>query len=289
MPIRSMVRFSTVACLVLAPLGAFAEDLWAVTTFNNLINFNSSNPWVFSSRPITGMQVGENALGIDFRPAPPLGRLYVLGSTGRIYLVANPVTGVATAVGGAPFAALTGADYGLDFNPTVDRIRVIGNSGQNLRVHPDTGALVSTDGSTAYAVGDPNFGQTPAVTAGAYTNNFAGAGTTTLYDIDTNLDVLVTQLPPNNGTLNTVGSIGIDATGVNGFDISGTTTIAYAALSTAGGTQSTLYTVNLGSGGLTSLGIVGCQEPLRGLSVSNDVNVGVERLPWGAIKSLYSR
>jgi hypothetical protein len=66
------------------------------------------------------------------------------------------------------------------------------------------------------------------------------------------------------------------------------TGIAYAALST-GGTQSALYTVNLTNGGLTSLGVVGCQEPLRGLSVSNDANVGIETRSWGAIKHLYSR
>jgi hypothetical protein len=294
MSLRSFARGAVGACTLLvlgalvAPSPSFGEDLWAVTTFNNLINFDSGNPWVFNSRPITGMQAGEDALGIDFRPAMPVGRLYVLGSSGRVYLVADPGSGVATAVGAMPFAALVGTNFGFDFNPTVDRIRIVTDAEQNLRVHPDTGALVATDLPLAYAAGDPNFGMPPGVTGGAYINNVAGAVTTTLYDIDTDRDVLVTQVPPNNGTLNTVGPLGVDATGVNGFDVSGMTGIAYAALST-GGTQSTLYTVNLTSGGLTSLGVVGCQEPLRGLSVSNDANVGIESRSWGAVKHLYSR
>ncbi|MEJ7701367.1 MAG: DUF4394 domain-containing protein [Pyrinomonadaceae bacterium] len=50
---------------------------------------------------------------------------------------------------------------------------------------------------------------TPAVTATAYTNNFAGATTTTQYDIDTGSDRLLIQNPPNNGTLVDVGALGV--------------------------------------------------------------------------------
>ena len=60
-----------------------------------------------------------------------------------------------------------------------------------------------------------------AVTAAAYTNNFMGATATTLFVIDTQNDRLLTQNPPNNGALNDVGSLGIDATDVNGFEIVG--------------------------------------------------------------------
>jgi hypothetical protein len=284
---RSFSRVVATLCL-LFPSVSFGEDLWAVTTFNNLINFDSGNPWVFNSRPITGLQPGEQALAIDFRPAPPLGRLYVLGSTGRVYSLSNPGTGLATPVGmGAP-AVLTGTAFGMDFNPTVDRIRVISDANQNLRLHPDTGALVATDGNHAFAVGDLNAGVDPNVTGGAYTNNVNGAVTTTLYDIDTSLDILVTQVPPNNGTLNTIGSLGLDATQVNGFDISGMTGIAYAALQT-GAPQSSLYVINLGTGAASAQGIIGCQEPLRGLSVSNDTNVPVRERTWGEVKGLYSK
>src|SRR5436309_896480 len=65
------------------------------------------------------------------------------------------------------------------------------------------------------------------------------ATTTTLFGIDSNLDVLVRQgsvdgtpVSPNTGQLFTVGPLGVNTTNLVGFDISGTTGTAYAALST---------------------------------------------------------
>ncbi|HEX7878386.1 MAG TPA: DUF4394 domain-containing protein [Candidatus Eisenbacteria bacterium] len=269
---------------VAPPATRAAEEIFAVTTSNTLVNFNSSSPWFFSSRPITGMMSGENALGIDFRPALPLGRLYVLGSTGRLYRVDDPFSGVAALVTTTPFA-LSGSSVGFDFNPTVDRIRVITDADQNIRLNPDTGNLAATDPPLAYAAADANFGANPSATGGGYTNSVPAAASTLLYDIDSSLDILVTQNPANNGTLNTVGSLGLDANGVNGFDISGYTGIAYAALNT-GGPQSNLYTVNLATGLASDLGLVGCQEPLRGLAVYRELPTPVESSTWSRIKSL---
>ncbi|NOT33231.1 MAG: DUF4394 domain-containing protein [Candidatus Eisenbacteria bacterium] len=188
----------------------------------------SSSPATFSSRPITGMAAGEVALAIDFRAAAPLSRLYAITNFGQLYLISNPSTGAAVAVGPGGIA-INGTEVGLDFNPTVDRIRLITDNEQNLRLHPDLGTVVATDLSLAFAGSDVNAGSNPQATGAAYTNSFAGATTTTLYDVDASLDVLVTQLPPNNGTLNTVGSLGANVDTLNGFDISGATTTAYAA------------------------------------------------------------
>ena len=45
----------------------------------------------------------------------------------------DPARGAAIAVG-APFTPGTdGTAFGFDFNPTVDRIRVVSDTGQNLR------------------------------------------------------------------------------------------------------------------------------------------------------------
>jgi len=261
------------------------EDMWAVTTSNNLINFNSDTPWTFSSRPITGLPGGEQILGIDFRPAPPLGRLYAIGSTGTIYLISNPGLGAATAVMPGPAPTLSGIDFGFDFNPTVDRIRLISDADQNLRLNPNTGSVAAADSLLKHHSG-PHFGVDPQGTAAAYSNNNNGATTTTLYVIDSGVDALCTQIPPNNGRLNHVGFLGIDVGGVNGFDISGFSAIAYAALNT-GGMQSSLYTVNLASGAVSSNGVIGCAEPIRGLSVNNDATVGTESRTWGEVKSLY--
>jgi hypothetical protein len=89
----------------------------------------------------------------------------------------------------------------------------------------------------------------PSITAAAYTNNFAGTNSTTLFDIDTQTDQLMIQNPPNAGTLVPVGSLGLNAEAANGFDIGGTSGVAYAILTTPGNTG--LYRINLGTGAAT--------------------------------------
>src|SRR4051812_43255452 len=163
------------------PAGAFAEQVFFVATGNFLGSFDSATPGTVTGVvAITGLQAGENLLAIDCRPAT--GQIYGLGSTSRLYTI-NPTTGVATQVGAAGAFTLNGTAFGFDFNPVVDRIRVVSDVDQNLRLNPDTGALAATDTPLAYAAGDPNAGQNPNVVGAAYTNNVAGAATTTLYDI----------------------------------------------------------------------------------------------------------
>ena len=232
-----------------------AVTIYGVNTSNQLVRFDSATPGtVTPPLAITGLQPGETILGIDFRPAN--GGLYALGSTSRLYVV-NRTTGVATQVGAAGQFTLSGTEFGFDFNPTVDRIRVVSNTGQNLRLNPDTGGLAATD--TPLNPGTPN------VTAAAYTNNFAGSTTTTLFVIDTTTDALYTQNPPNAGTLNLVGPLGVDASSVNGFDIAPAGGVAYASLTVSG--TSRLYTINLSTGAATLVGAVGGGNTLRGLSV----------------------
>ena len=55
-------------------------------------------------------------------------------------------------------------------------------------------------------------GKTPRVVAGAYTNSFKDTKATALYNIDAATGSLVTQAPPNDGVLNTVGPLGITVT-----------------------------------------------------------------------------
>ncbi|HEX8460576.1 MAG TPA: DUF4394 domain-containing protein, partial [Segetibacter sp.] len=212
-----------------------ATVAYAADADNNLLIFNPAiaAPQLIS-KPITGVQAGEKIVGIDMRPAT--GQLYGLGSTGRLYTF-NLSSGLATMVGLAPII-ITGTDFGFDFNPTVDRIRIVSNTGLNLRVNPNDGLITATD--------MPLNPGTPSITAAAYTNNFAGAATTVLYDIDTNTDQLFRQEPPNNGTLISVGALGINATSANGFDIGSTSGTAYAILTV--GSSAGIYTVNLQTG-----------------------------------------
>ena len=239
-------------------------ELVALTADGRLARFDRSAPWSAPAvATLSGLATGEELLGIDFRPAT--GQLYGLGSTSRLYTI-DTQTGVATAIGSGFAMPLVGMRFGFDFNPTVDRIRIVSDQGQNLRAHPDTGALAATDGMLAYAAGDAGFGMTPAVAAAAYTNDLAGATSTLLYGIDSARDVLVTQVPPNNGTLNTIGALGLDVTGVDGFDI-GSDGRAFAALQDPTGSR--LYSVDLATGAMSQLADLGqaVGSPIRGLAV----------------------
>jgi len=80
------------------------------------------------------------------------------------------------------------------------------------------------------------------------------------------LDILVTQNPPNAGTLNSIGSLGVNAGSIAGFDISGTSGIAYAALDIGG--LSSLYTINLTTGSASLVGGIGSGLSVSGLTVS---------------------
>jgi len=250
-----------------APPTMTAGDLFILTASNRLASVNRDAPAsIRTSVAVSGLQPGENLVGIDFRPVD--GMLYGVGSTGRIYTI-DVGTGAATLKSrlvadsgdtSAPFAALAGTEFGVDFNPVADRLRIVGNLGQNLRINVDTGAT-TTDG-------DINGGAANgAVTAAAYTNSFAGAAGTTLYVIDSASDILYTQNPPNNGILASPVALGVDAGAVNGFDIDARNNTGHAILSVGG--VRTLYAVNLAATAtpLTAVGAVGLTEDIRGIAL----------------------
>ncbi|HEY8563137.1 MAG TPA: DUF4394 domain-containing protein [Pyrinomonadaceae bacterium] len=230
---------------------------YGVTIANQLVSFNTARPnTILSTVAISGLQPGENILGIDFRPAT--GQLYALGSASRLYRI-DTAAGAATQVGAAGAFALSGTEFGFDFNPTVDRIRVVSNTGQNLRLNPNDGSLTATDGTLN--PGAPN------VTAAAYTNSFAGATATTLYDIDSGSDTLYVQNPPNAGTLVAVGALGVNATDANGFDIAAGSNTALAALQVNGETASKLFSIDLSTGAASFIAPVGGGVALRGFAI----------------------
>ncbi|MEG4344017.1 DUF4394 domain-containing protein [Microcoleus sp. A003_D6] len=266
---------NNISSIVPTPPPPARTTAYALTPANRIVGFSLSNPGsAISDLPVTGLQAGESLLGIDYRPAN--GVLYGVSSSNRLYTV-NPMTGEASAVGSGQFAVpLTPGAAGFDFNPTVDRIRFVNEAGQNARLNPDNGALVDfdtlaggiqLDGNLAYRTGDSNFGSTPGAAAAAYTNNFAGATSTTLFVIDSNSDVLVRQDPPNNGVLNTIGSLGVDATSILGFDIRsiGGREVAVAALEVGG--VSGLYNINLSSGQASFVGQIADGRQINGLAL----------------------
>lgn len=244
---------------------ARAELVYGVTLQQSLVTWDSSTPGtLLSGVAISGLQTNEVIHGIDLRPNT--GEMYALGSMNRLYRI-NRTTGVATQVGPVFGTSLNGSSFGFDFNPTVDRIRVISDVDQNLRLHPDTGAVVATDGTIAYAAGDPNFGTNPNAVHAAYTNSYAGALSTTLYVLDTGLDVLAIQNPANAGQLMTVGSVGADITDLGGFDISGLTGFAYATVRDNNLGRSTFWRIDLATGQGTMIGEIGGGSLITAMAV----------------------
>jgi hypothetical protein len=230
-----------------------------------------------SRLPIYGLTPGDQLVGIDFRPAT--GQLYGLGTPGggpgpaQLYII-DTETAIAMKVGNRN-AGLGGSSFGFDFNPVPDRIRVVSNLGQNLRLNPNDGTIAGMDTDLAYAPapGDPNAGLMPSVVGVAYTNPDRDPQTNTvLYDIDSGRDadsapgggdVLAIQVPPNAGQLNAVGRLGINTDDIVGFDISHRN-VALAALQ-EGQTCSRLVSIDLISGRATDRGRVG--ELLTGLAI----------------------
>lgn len=246
-----------------------AYGLQSSATATSLVTFQVTAPGTLTATTaITGLGTGQTLVGLDSRPNT--GQLFALGyaaatTQAQLYTL-DVATGALTTVG--PLLTLNlgtnTARIGFDFNPTVDRIRVTGSNNANFRLNPNNGALAFTDGGLAYAATDANAAQTPGVGAVAYTNSYIGATATTLYDVDEANSRLTTQNPPNNGVLNTVGSLGLAAFGNSDLDIyfnpTTRTNVAYLTAVPSvspGTTNSSLYTVNLTTGVSTLVGAVG--------------------------------
>jgi len=249
------------------PPTATVGDVVALTASNRLVSFDRATPGTIRSNVlVTGLQSGENLVGIDVRPKD--GMLYGVGSTGRLYTL-DAATGAATnksrlvadaADTTEPFTALAGASFGVDFNPMADRLRIVSNTGQSLRINVDTGAT-TTDGSINGGAANT------AISASAYTNSFAGTGSTTLYGIDSANSTLYTQNPPNDGTLAKPVPLGVAIGAANGFDIDARTNMGYM-VATVGGARN-LYGVNLAatSAPATLIGALGVTEDIRGIAL----------------------
>lgn len=265
------------------PLGPLAKEMvFAVNASNQLIQFNAGQPQkLLSTKALQGLSSGERLLGIDYRVAR--GQLYGLGSTGQLYRI-NTATGQTEKVGTPSALPAEGAtEWGFDFNPTVDRIRVVNDVGLNLRLHPDTGAIVDgnpdvvglqIDSRLAYDNTDVNARKPPGIVAAGYTYNKDNDKITTNYALDGKLGVLVHQgtkegvqpmLSPNTGRLFTVGSLGIGTFAKATLDISDIGNVAYSAVTTKG--PSVWYRVDLATGQATRIGSIAGGSPVVGAAI----------------------
>jgi Domain of unknown function (DUF4394)/FG-GAP-like repeat len=266
---RLRVLVSTILAFGALDGTASAATLYAVTGTNTLLQFDSATPATITRTvAITGLATGsERVLGIDFRPRT--GQLFAVtiqtAALANGLLIAyrvNPHSGVATFVGLIPNTVPGAANVasGFDFNPTVDRIRIVNANDENFRVNPNNGSLAGDDPAL-----NPGGFQ---VIAESYDRNWnravATTVATTLYGISRATSSLVIQGGlngsgpggANGGMITTVGPLGVtlDAFSDAGFDIDAGGT-AYAALTVGGLTG--LYSVNLATGAATLVGTIG--------------------------------
>ncbi|UOQ97973.1 DUF4394 domain-containing protein [Hymenobacter sp. 5317J-9] len=278
-----------------APAAALTGQLaYGVTAQGVFVSFDTNNPSIIrSAAPVTGLAAGQTLVGTDFRPNT--GQLFGLGydftaaagsPSANLYTI-DRTTGVATQVPGSTAIALDLGDatnsIGFDFNPTVDRIRVVSTNDRNYRLNPNNGAIAAPDGNIAYAAGNPNAGTNPAVGTGAYVNSFVGATATALYTLDHALGLINFQNPPNNGTQDLSRTLtGVNGAGAGGainaqndFDIyfDGTANVGYLTAIPNAQTASRLYrlapfsTTATTDQAATDLGAIGAGLVLRDISV----------------------
>jgi hypothetical protein len=269
---RILLRRTAVATIVAAavavaaPAAAQAAPALAVLPGNQFVAFDTTAPTIATAfGTISGIGANESVRGVEFRPAD--GKVYVTTAiTGLLAnslvttYTLNPLTGQATLVGQTAAAVPLAGDVptGVDFNPVVDRIRVVNSNDENFRLNPNNGALSGDDTDINPAVTSDLVGL-------AYDRNVAGATVTTAYAINRVTSALATIGGidglafggPNNGTVVDVGQLGVTLSPLAdaGFDIAPEGT-AYAALTSAADGVTRLYTLNLTTGAATAIGPV---------------------------------
>ncbi|MDX2114869.1 MAG: DUF4394 domain-containing protein [Planctomycetota bacterium] len=263
---NALIRGVAAASIAALAGAAHAELMYGTTSVGFLLSWDSATPAnPISGVAISGLENNEQVVGMDFRPAD--NQLYALGSFGNIYTL-NTFTGEATSVGAITGATLNGAAFGFDFNPVVDRIRVVSDTNQNLRLNPTVSPITATaDGDLTYAAGDVNFGRDQDVSFAAYTNSFAGAGFTQLFVIDSDADVLGRLDDPNSGQITTVGGLGVDIGARGGFDFSPSTNTGWVVATPVTDSTSKLYRIDNTTGQLTLIDEIAGGLDIRTLAV----------------------
>ncbi|MDB6072152.1 MAG: hypothetical protein JWL81_3323, partial [Verrucomicrobiales bacterium] len=253
------------------------RSVYAVTGTNRLQRFKRETPGLLELNvPITGLQPDETIAAIDFRPAT--GELYALGNIPgmkvpvptpqtRLYKL-NPLTGAVTLVGGGPFSTTIGVygGMGFDFDPRQDRIRVTNENGDNILLHPETGAI-AVQSPLAFVPGNSNPpGSNVRVLQTAHTNNFVGAPATTLlgfHNYGPGLIRIGGEGPlanPADGQVSLLVPFTEGPRSTTGFDIADDGAALVSGLpvnSSFLDSKSTLYQLNTRSGKMTAVGLIG--------------------------------
>jgi hypothetical protein len=224
---------------------AYAADLIAINSANQIGVFNVVNTGDAVFNTITGDAWGESFVGIDLRPSNSL--VYGITQSNKIFTI-DAYSGNSTFVANLANPVIAaGKSYGFDFNPVADisgaaSLRLVSSTGDNYAVNVNTGAVTLATSLI------------PGFTAVAYTNTNPSNPTTVpnstaLYYINSANDTLnVATTGFNNPSISIIGGLGIDILSANGFDI-GANGIGYAAVNMDNGLlKSQLIRINTVTG-----------------------------------------
>jgi hypothetical protein len=193
-----------------------------LTDDQRLVTFASDNPTrVRTAGRIRGLAGDRRLVGIDCRVSDS--KAYGVGDRGGIYTL-SLLDATATKVSQLT-VPLQGRAFDIDFNPAANRLRVISDSGQNLRHNlddpigsPPPGVTVADTALTSPPATQPASG----ISGAAYYNNDLDPDTaTTLFTLDPSRDQVAIQSPANAGLLAATGTLGVDVEAGSdvGFDI----------------------------------------------------------------------
>lgn len=267
-PLKAGLTALLTGALLAAPVSAASAqdsgnslDIVGLVDGTTLVTFSSDDTTIRDSRDVTGLAGDDRLVGIDYRVQD--GNLYGVGDKGGIYTIDDRGQAAPSGTVSRLSVGLDGASFGVDFNPAANALRVVSDTGQNLRqpfAMPNTATAV--DGPLTNPATPPAMGTVAAfgVTGAGYTNNDVDPATaTTLFDVDTTLDRVSIQSPANAGTLVPTGNLGVDAGPEAGFDVYSTVRdekavdlVAFATLQV--GDEYGLYEIDLLTGGAAKVG-----------------------------------
>ena len=254
--LRAASALAVVACLAFAAPAFAVDHLYGITDTSprHIVEFDAASPVTATSdHVITGL--AGTPYGMDVSPRD--GRIYVLTSDGPGTLFSlDPATGAATAIAAltadpsdpsAPFTSLPGGSFGVDFIPQSNLLRVVNTGGQNIRVDPANGRVITDT---------PISPSGTAIVGVAFHNNDNDLSTlTTEYAYDLTTNTFGSVNTPNNGNYVQIGPSGVasgDPTNVN-LDEAPSGNLWATHFVTADGSQN-LYSVNRLTGAHTLVG-----------------------------------
>ncbi|MFD2255714.1 DUF4394 domain-containing protein [Luteolibacter algae] len=221
--------------------GAHGALLTGVTGTNNLVTFDSSAPGSYlSSTPISGTQNGNSITNLAYNSDN--GKHYGLDTSANLYEIGQ--NGAAVLISGP--LPLSSFDAGFGYDGSSGKLVFAAQSGAGMSSFNLSGAGLGTV-TAGYGIGDINEGATPSLFGFAVDPIFFEA-----FVLDDQLDTLGRFFDPALSEIFTVGSLGIDVTGLGELEVLDDGSI-FAVLSTDGFTTG-LYSINGTTGAATSIG-----------------------------------